>query len=43
MDLNAVKTNKLYEIDNNLLDRQGPRIANGLEEMAKLIHPEAFK
>lgn len=42
-DLNAVKNNKLYEIDNDLLDRQGPRIADGLEAMAKIIHPEAFK
>jgi len=42
-DLNAVKADKLYEIDNNLLDRQGPRLADGLEAMAKIIHPEAFK
>lgn len=42
-ELNAVKTSKLFEIDNNLLDRQGPRIADGLEQMAKIIHPEAFK
>lgn len=42
-DLNAVKNDKLYEIDSNLLNRQGPRIADGLEQMAKIIHPEAFK
>ncbi|WP_138204300.1 ABC transporter substrate-binding protein [Haloimpatiens lingqiaonensis] len=42
-DLTAVKNNKLYEIDNNLLDRQGPRLADGLEELAKIIHPELFK
>lgn len=42
-DLTAVKSGKLLEIDNNMLDRQGPRLADGLEEMAKLIHPEAFK
>lgn len=42
-DLAAVKNNKLYEIDNDLLDRQGPRVADGLEAMAKIIHPEAFK
>lgn len=41
--LKAVKDNKVLEIDNNLLDRQGPRIADGLEEMAKLLHPELFK
>ncbi|WP_199798545.1 ABC transporter substrate-binding protein [Clostridium tetani] len=42
-DLKAVKNNKLFEIDNNMLDRQGPRLADGLEELAKLIHPDAFK
>lgn len=42
-DLNAVKNDKLYEIDSNLLNRQGPRIADGLEQMPKIIHPEAFK
>ncbi len=42
-DLKAVKEGKLLEIDNNLLDRQVPRIADGLEAVAKLIHPELFK
>ncbi len=41
-DLRAVKEGRLLEIDNNLLDRQGPRLADGLEELAKLIHPELF-
>ncbi|KNY29337.1 ABC transporter substrate-binding protein [Pseudobacteroides cellulosolvens] len=42
-DLSAVKNKKLYEVDNNMLDRQGPRLADGLTELAKIIHPEAFK
>ena len=42
-DLKAVKDDKLYEIDSNLLDRQGPRLADGLYELAKIVHPEAFK
>lgn len=42
-DLEAIKNGKLFEIDNNMLDRQGPRLADGLEELAKIIHPEAFK
>lgn len=42
-DLIAVKEGKLFEIDNNLLDRQGPRLADGLVELAKIIHPESFK
>lgn len=42
-DLDAVKKGSLYEIDNNLLDRQGPRLADGLTGLARIIHPEAFK
>lgn len=42
-DLKAIKNDNLFEIDNNMLDRQGPRLADGLEELAKLIHPDAFK
>lgn len=42
-DLTAVKSNKLYEVDDNLINRQGPRLADGLEALAKIIHPEAFK
>lgn len=42
-DLKAVKDGKLMEIDNNLLDRQGPRIVYGLEALSKIIHPEVFK
>lgn len=42
MDLTAVQEGRLFEIDNNLLDRQGPRLADGLVELAKILHPEAF-
>ncbi|MBU5485628.1 ABC transporter substrate-binding protein [Clostridium sp. MSJ-11] len=42
-DLDAIKKGNLFEIDNNMLDRQGPRLADGLEALAKIIHPEAFK
>jgi len=42
-DLTAVKTGKLLEIDNNFLDIQGPRLADGLYKLAELIHPELFK
>lgn len=41
-DLDAVKNKKLYEIDENLINRQGVRLADGLVELAKIIHPEAF-
>lgn len=42
-DLDAIKNKKLYEIDDSLITRQGPRLADGLFELAKIIHPEAFK
>ncbi len=40
--LTAVKEGKVYEIDNNLLDRQSNRNAEGILELAKIMHAEAF-
>ncbi|WP_244833532.1 ABC transporter substrate-binding protein [Clostridium sp. BJN0001] len=42
-DLTAVKEGKVYEIDNNIIDRQGYRNAEGVYEMAKIFHEDAFK
>lgn len=42
-ELTAIKEGRLFEIDNNTLDRQGPRLVLGLEELAKIIHPNLFK
>ena len=39
----AVKNDKAFPIDDNLVSRPGPRIIDGLEAAAKLIHPEVFK
>ncbi|MDA3940883.1 MAG: ABC transporter substrate-binding protein [Spirochaetia bacterium] len=41
-DLKAVRNGDLFEIDNNMLDRQGPRLAEGLKALAEIIHPNAF-
>jgi len=41
-DLDAVKNGNIYAIDDTTLVRPGPRIANGLELLAGLIHPEFF-
>jgi len=39
----AIIDNHVYKIsDANLIERPGPRIVDGLEEVAKLIHPEIF-
>jgi iron complex transport system substrate-binding protein len=42
-DLSAVKNNKVIEIDDNLLNRQGPRLGQGVEALAKILHPDLFK
>ena len=42
-DLDAVLNGKIYEIDKNKLERQGPRIVEGLKEIAQYIHPDAFE
>ena len=42
-EMSAVKLNKIYIIEGDLVDGYGPRLVQGLEEIAKLIHPELFK
>jgi iron complex transport system substrate-binding protein len=42
-ELSAVKNNKVIEVDDNLLNRQGPRLADGVEALAKILHPDVFK
>lgn len=42
-DLTAVKEGRVYGIDNNLLDRQGCRNAEGIRTLAEIFHPEAFE
>ncbi len=39
----AVKNGRIHLIDSDLLDRPSPRIVNGLEELARVLHPEKFK
>ncbi|MBX3234769.1 MAG: cobalamin-binding protein [Nitrospiraceae bacterium] len=41
--LSAVRQHRLYRIDSELVDRPGPRIVDGLEQLAKHIHPEVFR
>ena len=38
----AIAAGRLYSIDGNLMHRYGPRMVDGLERLARLIHPEAF-
>jgi iron complex transport system substrate-binding protein len=39
----AVKNGRVYGINGDLLSRPGPRLVEGLEQMAHDLHPEAFK
>ena len=39
----AVLNNRVYKINDDHLSRPGPRLLEGLEEMARALHPEAFK
>lgn len=39
----AIKNGRIHLIDSDLIDRPSPRIIDGLEEMARLIHPEKFR
>jgi iron complex transport system substrate-binding protein len=39
----AVLNGRVYKINDDHLSRPGPRLIDGLEEMARALHPEAFK
>ena len=41
--LSAVKNGMVFPIDDNLISRPGPRQVDGLEALAKLLHPELFE
>jgi iron complex transport system substrate-binding protein len=39
--MSAVKTGRIYKVDADLLARPGPRVIDGLEELADILHPIA--
>lgn len=41
--LKAVTGSQVFPFDDNLVSRPGPRLVDGLEAFAKLLHPELFK
>jgi len=43
MELTAVKEDRVLELDTNLLDRQGPRLVEGLRALIELMNPEALQ
>ena len=38
----AVRNDRIYVVDSDMVDRPSPRIVDGLAKMAEFIHPEAF-
>lgn len=40
---NAVKNNKIYKINADILSRPAPRIVDALEQIAKSLHPNKFE
>jgi iron complex transport system substrate-binding protein len=40
--LSAVRDGRLHEVSSDALNRPGPRVVEGLEDLARAIHPEAF-
>lgn len=41
-DVNAVKNNEVYDINSDLVTVPGPRLVEGVEEVAKAVYPEIF-
>ncbi len=41
-DLPAVRQGRIFLVDSNILDRPTPRMVDGLELLAEIIHPELF-
>jgi len=42
-EIQAVKDGKIFPFDDNLVSRPGPRWVDGLEALAKLLHPDLFQ
>lgn len=42
-ELKAVKNKQVYAVDPDLVNRPGPRLIEGVKEIAKSVYPETFK
>lgn len=40
--LNAVISGRVFALDDNLVSRPGPRVVEGVAEIARLLHPDRF-
>ncbi len=41
--ITAVAQDKIFAMDDNLISRYGPRVVDGLEQLAEILHPELFE
>lgn len=41
-NLTAVKEGRVFKIDGNLMERQGPRTAEAVRQLAAMLHPDLF-
>ncbi len=39
----AVRSGRIFVVDSDIVDRPSPRMVEGLEALARLFHPEAFR
>ncbi|WP_078553206.1 ABC transporter substrate-binding protein [Bacillus alkalicellulosilyticus] len=41
-DIAAIQNDRVHDIDTDIVSRPGPRLVEGVEQLAKLIYPEVF-
>jgi iron complex transport system substrate-binding protein len=41
--ISAVRNNRVYPVDDNTVSRPGPRVVDGLEQVARMLYPDQFR
>ena len=41
-DIKAINEKQVFDLDEDLVSRSGPRLVEGVEELAKVIYPDVF-
>ncbi len=41
-DVTAIKNKQVHDVNSDLVDRTGPRLIEGVEELAKAVYPDIF-
>src|SRR5699024_5584907 len=42
-NVTAVEKEQVYDVDENIVSRPGPRLVEGAEEIAKAVYPELYE